>query len=159
MGDNTSTRRNGFTLIELVMVLVITGVLAVVAIPRMIDRKVFDMRGFYDQTMAMLHYAQKTAIAQRTHVFVNIVGNTLCLTYVADITCSDANPLDIVLNPGDGQKFSRTAATGITLSTTASSFYFSALGKPSPDAQVQLTISGDGITRIITVERETGYVH
>ena len=148
---------NGFTLIELIVVVIITGVLAVAVIPRFVDKQTFEARGFYDQALAMLRYAQKVAIAQRTTVFVNAdaVSNKLCLTYVADANCTN---LTGVLNPADQTKFSKTAPSGITFSASVA-FSFSPLGKPNPDAAVSLNIVGDGMTRTITVERETGYVH
>lgn len=154
-------KTKGFTLIELIMVMVIVAVLAIAAIPRFIDRQSFEARGFYDQTLSMLRYAQKVAIAQRTNVFVNVnsASRTLCLTYVADSMCTNTTPLQIVVNPADQQKFSKTAATGISIASSVSPFSFSALGKPNPDGAVTLSVSGDGVTRSISVERETGYVH
>ena len=150
-------RQSGFTLLELVVIMIIVGILAVTALPRFFDRQTFDARGFYDQTLAMLRYAQKVAIAQRTNVFFNATtsGNIVCLTYVADAGCTSATG---VLSPADNALFKKTAPTGITLSSSIS-FSFSALGKPNPDAAVSLDIVGNGITRTITVERETGYVH
>ena len=105
----------------------------------------------------MARYGQKVAIAQHKDVFFNAdaPSNTICLTYAADAACS--NPAGVT-NPADGKKFSKTAPSGITLSASVS-FSFSALGKPNPDAAVLFGIVGSGITRTITVERETGYVH
>lgn len=146
----------GFTLVELVVILIIVGVLAVAAIPRFFDRQSYDARGFYDQALSMARYGQKVAIAQHTDVFFNAAAsNTICLTYVADAGCSN---LTGVINPTDGNKFSKAAPAGVTL-TAPVSFSFSALGRPVPDAAVSFGIVGDGMTRTITVERETGYVH
>ncbi|MBI3284302.1 MAG: prepilin-type N-terminal cleavage/methylation domain-containing protein [Burkholderiales bacterium] len=145
----------GFTLIELIMVMVLVGILAVAVIPRFADRKTFDARGFYEQSIEMLRYAQKTAIAQRREVFVNITASTICLTYAADAACSGGNN---VLNPADQQSFVKTAPAGVSFSA-ALSFSFTALGRPTPNNAYLVNISGDGVTRSITVERETGYVH
>lgn len=154
--------KKGFTLVEMVVTLIIVGILAVFAVPRLFDIGDFDARGYHDQALAMLRYAQKTAIAQRTSVFVNIDsgGGTICLTYAADPTCASGTG---VLNPADNRWFSKAVPAGVTLSNSQS-FFFSGLGRPQPDATVlgpviAFNIIYDGVSRPIRVERETGYVH
>ena len=155
---NQSTMKTaGFTIVELIATLIITGILALAVYPRFVNRQTFDTRGFHDQTLAMLRYGQKVAIAQRTSVFfnTNATGTTLCLTYVANPTCNTTNA---VLHPADRAPFIRTVPSGVTV-TASVAFSFSALGKPSPDSAVAMSVNGDGVVRAITVERETGYVH
>jgi MSHA pilin protein MshC len=156
---------SGFTIIELVMVMVLAGILAVAVIPRFANKTAFDERGFFDQTIDMVRYAQKLAIAQRRDVFVSVTTNSICLTYVtSNSTCTLAvtplPPTSIVLNPADQAWFKRDAtrvgqAGGSFASATT--FSFNALGKPS--AATVISINSTGPTQNITVEAETGYVH
>ena len=67
---SSPARQRGFTLVELIVIMVIVGILAVAAMPRFADRGGFDARGFYDATLSALRYAQKSAIAQRRNVCV-----------------------------------------------------------------------------------------
>src|ERR1700756_2928760 len=66
--------QNGFTLVELVMVIVITGIVASFAVGRFFDRKGFEADIIVDRTKGMLRYAQKLAIAQNRPVFVRLDG-------------------------------------------------------------------------------------
>lgn len=152
----TPTKIKGFTLIELVMVMVLVGILAIAVIPRFADKSVFETRGFFDQSVAMLRYAQKVAIAQRTTVFVNVdaASSSICLTYADNPGC--ASLVNTVTNPANQQRFFITAAAGVTLAASTS-FSFSPLGRPS--AAQTIIMSGNGDTQTIFVEAETGYVH
>lgn len=61
-----ATRRaGGFTLVELVMVLVLISVLAVFAVPRMLDLTAWRLRAYADTLQAEAASMQRRALAQR----------------------------------------------------------------------------------------------
>lgn len=138
----------GFTLIELIMVVVILGVLAVFAAPRILNTGDFTARGFRDETLSVLRYAQKTAVAQRRVVCValNASGVTLTMDTKAtpDGVCNGA--VTLASTPRGG--------TGLTGSVSA--FKFTTLGGTDQTAAVTISIAN---STAITVEADTGYVH
>ena len=140
--------QRGFTLIELIMVIVLLGVLAVVAAPRLFNSADFDARGFRDETLSLLRYAQKTAIAQRRNVCVALNANGVALTVdtdtPADGSCNGAPALPNAPRGGSG------------LAGSVASFQFTPLGSTNQSAAVTIMIAGSST---IVVEGDTGYVH
>ncbi len=150
-------RENGFTLVELVAVMVITGIVASIAAPRFIGVDAFDARGSYGTLISALRYAQKTAIAQRKNVYVNVntSSRTVCLGYTS--SCSTA-----VSDPSTQAAYSKTLSNNVTITASATPIGFDGLGRPVPNATASFTIQNAVVpsesTRTITVEAETGYV-
>lgn len=142
----------GFTLPELVAVMVIAAILAIGA-TAMFDRRSFDAAGFADEVRAQLAYGQKVAIAARRSVTAAVAGNTVALTMCADAACGSTVP---VASPQGESTYSRSAPAGVSIGPDAT-FSFNALG--APNAGAALTVSGGGVSRVITVEAGTGYVH
>jgi MSHA pilin protein MshC len=63
-------RVSGFTIVELITVMVVIGILGAIGFARFADNTVFENRAYADQVKTLIRYAQKLAIAQNRQVFV-----------------------------------------------------------------------------------------
>ena len=138
-------------MVELILVMVIAGIIAAVAVPRLLGRNSFDTRGFADELAATVRFAQKLAISQRRDVFVQLNPNNATLCY--DAACAALAP-----GPGGETPYTVAAPNGVAIASPVATLGFDAGGRPNIAAQLTITVSGAGVYPV-RVEQETGYVH
>jgi len=137
----------GFTLIELIIVLMILGITAAVALPRFVNIDSFRTRGYYDEVAGAVRYAQKLAVASGCNVRFAVSSNSYSLQR-PDSSCTDTSYVDISGHPVTGNSID------VGLTSTPASFTFDPMGRCS--SAVTLTVGG---SETITVIAETGYVN
>lgn len=147
----------GFTLVELITVITIVGLLAAVSGPKFIGSATFETRGAQGTLLAALRYAQKTAVAQRRVVYLNLntTTRTVCLGYASN--CSSP-----VIDPSTQAAYSKVLPSSVTLIATHAALGFDGLGRPVPNVGASYTVQNavelSESPRNIVVEAETGYV-
>ncbi|BEV09021.1 GspH/FimT family pseudopilin [Methylophilus sp. DW102] len=151
-------KSDGFTLVELVVVIALTGVMVAVAMPRFANGDIFETRGDAGLLSSTLRYAQKTAIAQRRNVYVilnNAVPDTVSLCF--DTACNQA-----VINPETTAAYVFTSSKNVDITSDNVSVGFDALGRVVPNSTVNYKATNkknNAQSVTVTVEADTGYIH
>jgi MSHA pilin protein MshC len=151
-------RSHGFTLVELVLVIVLVGIISAVAIPRFFDRNTFEERGFFNVALSAVRYAHKLAVASGCHIAVSV--NASGITLLRDATCSGTTFTQPIHRPGSNDSFSEAAPGGVAVGSAA--FYFDGAGRPYTSATTTLLATALDIsvgTLTLRVEPESGYSH
>ncbi len=156
------TRTAGFTLVELVMVIVMVGVLAAIAVPRLMNSGDVSTRGLHDATLAYLRYAQKTAVAQRRTVCVTFSANGLSLSMASAAGSYTCGASPVLAGPRGETPAQLSGTHGAAYSPQPSNFNFDGLGQPVNGTGATLgaqTIQVAGLPSTVTVETLSGLVH
>lgn len=164
-------RAAGFTLVELITVMILVGILAVVALPRFADSVAFSERGFHDGVKAAVQHARRVAVASRRYVCVTTTPGTAPTATVAisiDTAPPEANTTPVncaspAVLPSPGADCAAPnqvcAPKGVTLG--GSNVIFDPLGrsvsaaKAVAGASLSITVSNQPD---ITIAQESGWV-
>ncbi len=132
----------GFTLIELIAVILITSIVAVGLGSRFYDPNISIVQSSRDDIIAALFFAQQTAMA-RDNIQLSITATTINVT-------ENGNPIRI-----HSDAYPLTLPSGVSVTAVPSTFSYDKLGKTTPGS---ITVTRDGVSATITVEA-SGYAH
>lgn len=152
----TRARVGGFTIVELVVVMIIVAALAAIGIPRLMGDKTSEAAVFGDQVVSGLRRAQKIATGHRRVVAATVGPKAVVLRV------SGNGGTSLALN---GVADDDYATSDSDLTVTKTTLYFQPDGRITgdPDGSTPWTgniVIAGGTTnfRTITVQGTTGYV-
>jgi MSHA pilin protein MshC len=149
-------RARGFTIVELIVVMVIVGALAAIGIPRLVGDKSSEAAVFGDQVASGLRRAQKIAMGHRRVVSASVGPKAVVLRV------NTSGTTWIALNGVGDDDY---ATTDSDLTVTTKPLFFQPDGRVTVDAAGatawagSLDVSaGTTVFRTINVQGATGYV-
>lgn len=150
----TKKKCAGFTLFELLIVIVLLSILSVFALGGLFDQDEFAARGFFDDTVNAVRFAQKLAISTGCEVEVAISASGYQLSQKGPPNCATGAFIP-VKNPANRGKNYVNLSSGFSLSPVTS-ITFDARGIPLSGSDATITLSGTSYS--FEVDGQTGLV-
>ncbi|MBE0597358.1 MAG: prepilin-type N-terminal cleavage/methylation domain-containing protein [Desulfuromonadales bacterium] len=149
----TFKQSSGFSLVELVVIILLLGILSAVAMPRFFDQSGFQERGLYDEVIAAVRYGQKLAVASGCAVQVRLSsGGDAYGLYQRETDCTVGAFTRPVAEPAGGGAYRKNAAddpAGLIPSVTIT---FDSLGRSDVDGSYSIG------SHSFSLVGETGYL-
>jgi MSHA pilin protein MshC len=152
-------RQRGFTLVELIAILLLLGVLAVVAMPKLDGALAARTEAAHDEAVSALRYASQTAQSHRRLVCADVSATGIALRIA---TNRGATACDTALRGPDGSASYTANASGAAFTLSPSgTVYFQPDGRATSDG-AGATASSRALAIAnatgITIVGETGFV-
>jgi MSHA pilin protein MshC len=152
-------RMRGFTMVEMVVVIVVVGVLAAYVGPQLTSALSLRDEGWRDEVLSSMRYAHKSALAHRRLVCAT-VGSASVSLKIATVNPASSCGSTALVGPDGNTVFASSGASPGTAVSPASTLYFQPDGRVTYDGQGDdprtFTITMSGASSI-TINGETGY--
>lgn len=155
----------GFTLIELIVVILLMAILAVTAMPRFFDSGSFEGPAFAHELASAARYAQKLAIVSGCPVRLSIPDASHYALWQPQAAPTgagcDTSFTRPVAHPASGGSFAATTPNGVAIGGTLPlTVEFKPSGAPYDTGNVEITteISIPVAARAVVITPRSGYV-
>jgi MSHA pilin protein MshC len=156
----------GFTMVELVMVMVLIAIMAAYSYPIMTGAMSLRDDGWHDQVQSAMRFAQKSAVARRrlTCLTISRVSSIDTVTITTAVANGDTTCPTTLYGPKGASSTSYATADSSSTTTTTGTYYFqpdgrvtsTAVGTTAQDSTI--SVSGVAAAQAIHIYGETGYV-
>lgn len=136
----------GFTLVELVMVILVVGALAVVALPRLLDLGAWRLQAYGDELASEMAAMQRLALQQRRPIVATINTTGVVFTYASGGTLRS-----LACPAAASPCLAESGPRSITFNSGNSGRAVSSSGAALP-----ITVAHGGSSRGFVIEHETG---
>lgn len=142
--------RRGFTLIELILVIVITAALAVFALPKVVDTTLWRLRTFGDELLSRHQSMLRLALQQRRPIVATITGSGVSWAYASGGPVIDTLPCPATESPCIAEGGSRT----VTFNSGNSGATATSAG-----AAMTATVAYGSYSQAYRIEADTGLIY
>jgi MSHA pilin protein MshC len=149
--SDSLTGQRGFTLLELITIMIILGIVSVVAIPRMTGSDDFVAEEFRTQVLSTLRFAHKAATTHRRLVCVSFTQTSVSLRIARQAGASNCDA-DMSI-PALGQATLSSRQPNVAFFATVPDAFLIQSDGSSADRVIRVAGRPD-----ITVSGQTGYV-
>lgn len=157
MARNAGFHSHGFSLVELIIVIVVLGILAATVVLSLGAKAQHSVTTQADQFRRNLSHLQLLAISQGVRLMLTVETNgySVCNAVPVTANCNLANPTNAIDDPATGAKFSVALKDGVQFTSGTGSYYFDTLGRPVQAATGSLLVAGDTPFNLNGVSRPT----
>ena len=142
--------QNGFTLVELIVVILIIGILSISIAPRFFGVADYEDRRAVDELLTALRHTQQMAMNRGGNIQI-IINSGPNPNYIVQRTVAP-----IPLRSPDGTfPYNKNLPENIVIIPNPTIIVFDSLGRPVPNLQTIFDVG----TQQIQIEQETGYAH
>jgi prepilin-type N-terminal cleavage/methylation domain-containing protein len=154
VGRRSASR--GFTLIELVMVMIVIAIVAAYTVVNNLSAGSYTLRSQAEMLAANLRHAQSMATTRGRSLRVTLTAGTNG-TYSVSCVTAGSSPCNVtpVLDPATNTSFSTTVQKDVVIAGPAT-LDFDNFGKPSAAGTYTLTYGSNTFT--VTVAAVTGFI-